>query len=229
MCGRFTLILEPSELQEELHLGDIPEDLPPRYNVAPTQPVAVVSDPVSRAVELYQWGLIPSWAKDASIGSKLINARSETLLEKPSFKSAFAHRRCLILADGFFEWYHPTTRGAKTQPYFFRLADGKAFAFAGLWDTWLPPDTSEPVKSCTIITCPANGLVGQYHERMPAILDSTHIWDWLNPTNRLPLLQSLLQPYPAEKMTSWPVSNRINSPSYDNADCIEPAGQMGLV
>jgi putative SOS response-associated peptidase YedK len=228
MCGRFTLILEPTELQQELQLGDLPADLPPRYNVAPTQPVAVVVDPATRNVDLYRWGLIPSWAKDPSIGSKLINARSETLLEKPSFKSAFARRRCLILADGFYEWYRPTTRGGKSQPFFFRLENGKPFAFAGLWDTWHSPE-GDRVNSCTIITCQANSLVGQIHERMPAILDATTLGVWLDPTSRLPGLQGLLQPYPAEKMTSWPVSSRINSPAYDSADLIEPSGQMGLV
>ena len=227
MCGRFTLILEPNELQADLQLGDIPSDLASRYNIAPTQPVAVVADATTRNVELFRWGLIPSWAKDISIGSRLINARSETLEEKPSFKTAFTRRRCLILADGFYEWHRKMGRGEKSQPYFFRLENGEPFAFAGLWDTWHSPE-GESINSCTLITCSANDLVGRIHDRMPVILDSASIWDWMDPTGHLPALKSLLRAYPAEKMVCWPVSPQINNASIEGADLTKPSGQMGF-
>lgn len=226
MCGRFTLILEPSELQEELNLGDLPSGMQPRYNVAPTQAVATVNDATSRAVELTRWGLIPSWAKDATIGSRLINARSETLVEKPSFRNAFARRRCLVLADGFYEWFHPSGKANKGQPYYFRLSAAEPFAFAGLWDLWRSPE-GEPIQTCTIITCPANDLVSRYHERMPVILDASQIWGWMDPSAALPALQDMLQPYPAEKMTAWPVSGKINNPGYDAPDCTDSILQLG--
>ena len=221
MCGRFTLILDPVDLREDLDLGEIPPDLPARYNIAPTQPVAVVRDAQARSIEFFRWGLIPSWAKDPSIGSRMINARSETLLEKPSFRTAFNRRRCLILADGFYEWYRPAAKSSRPQPYYFRLADGKPFAFAGLWDFWQSGDGSE-VPSCTIITCAANERVGAIHDRMPVILDSAHLWDWLNPQAKAADLTAQLMPYPADRMTSYPVSSAINNPSLDSQECIAP-------
>jgi putative SOS response-associated peptidase YedK len=224
MCGRFTLILDPAALREDLDLGPAPFDLPPRYNVAPTQPVAVVRDGESRAVELYRWGLIPSWAKDPSIGSRMINARAETILEKPTFKAAFGRRRCLILADGFYEWDKLGGKAGRRQPYYFKLTDGKPFAFAGLWDLWTPPDGSE-LPTCTIITCAANERVGQIHERMPVMLDAEYMWTWLDPQARPADLLALLRPYPADKMTEYPVSSAVNSPSVDSPDCIAPAAK----
>jgi putative SOS response-associated peptidase YedK len=221
MCGRFTLILDPVALREDLDLGNIPEGMPPRYNVAPSQPVAVVRDGQARSVELYRWGLIPSWAKDPSIGNRLINARAETLQEKPSFRTAFTRRRCLILADGFFEWRRSTGKTVRSQPFYFRLADGKPFAFAGLWDLWTPPDGSE-LPTCTIITTQANARVGEVHDRMPVILDAAAMWDWLDPQARPAELTGLLQPYPAEKMSATPVSTIINSPTIDTPECIAP-------
>lgn len=221
MCGRFTLILDPASLREDLDLGEIPENLPPRYNVAPSQPVALVRDGATRAVEFFRWGLIPSWAKDPEIGNRMINARSETLLEKPSFKTAFIRRRCAILADGFYEWHRPGGKSARPQPYYFQLADQKPFAFAGLWDRWLSPDGSE-VPTCTIITCQANERVGAFHDRMPVILDAEGMWDWLDPQAQQIALVAQLQPYPADKMTARPVSTRINSPALDTAECIAP-------
>ena len=224
MCGRFTLILDPAAIQLDLNLGDVPPDLHPRYNTAPTQPVAVVTDPVSRDVQMFRWGLIPAWAKDPSIGSRMINARSETLVEKPSFRTAFARRRCLILADGFYEWYRPAGEGARPQPYYFRLASGQPFGFAGLWDTWRPP-AGEPISTCTIITCAANERVARIHDRMPVILDKTALWSWLDPSAALPDLQRMLLPYPAEAMTHYPVSRRINNPAYDAEDLIVEAAE----
>ncbi|MCL4561439.1 MAG: SOS response-associated peptidase [Chloroflexi bacterium] len=222
MCGRFTLILEPAALQEELGLGEVTAEVQSRYNVAPTQPVAVVADPLSRKVELFRWGLIPSWAKDPSIGARMINARSETLREKPSFRTAFARRRCLILADGFYEWRRPADKSAgRSQPYYFQLASGKPFAFAGLWDTWRPAE-GEPLQSCTIITCAANELMAPIHERMPVMLDAAHLWAWMDPQAKGDELQGLLQPYPAEQMALHPVSPRVSSPAYDGPECVRP-------
>lgn len=204
----------------------MPEELTPRFNIAPTQPIATVRSAETRQVDLLRWGLIPSWAKDMEIGSRLINARSETLVEKPSFRNAFARRRCLILADGFYEWFKP---GGKKPgpgmpppaPYYFKLTDGKPFSFAGLWDSWKSSD-NEWINSCTIITCAANELVGAYHERMPAILDKEAMWAWLDPEAKIPALQNLLAPYPAEKMTAWAVSRQVNNPSIDSAELVEP-------
>jgi putative SOS response-associated peptidase YedK len=223
MCGRFTLILEPEDLQAELQLSSMPVDLSPRYNIAPSQPVAVVTDGVARAAEMFRWGLIPFWAKDAGIGNRMINARSETLAEKPAFRSAFARQRCLILADGFYEWQRDTSTGSRkgAQPYFFRLASGKPFAFAGLWDTWRP-SPEETVRSCTIITCPANELVGRIHDRMPVMLSGDDLWHWLEPATKTSQLNTLLRPYPPGDMDTYPVSALVNNPANDDPACVRP-------
>ena len=222
MCGRFTLILDPDELREELELGEMPPDLTPRYNIAPTQPVAVATDPLSRDVRLFRWGLIPSWAKDAAIGARLINARSETLAGKPAFRRPFARQRCLILATGFYEWQRRDGGSPKgAQPYYFRLKDGKPFAFAGLWDVWRPRPEEE-VRSATIITCPANEVVAPVHDRMPAILTGDALWAWLDVSAAPSHLQELLRPLPADLMEAYPVSSKVNSPANDDPGCIRP-------
>jgi putative SOS response-associated peptidase YedK len=220
MCGRFTLTLDPGELKEDLNLGEITFEYQPRYNVAPTQPVAAVRDAQTRNIELLRWGLIPSWAKDITIGDRLINARSETLTEKPSFKNAFAKRRCLILADGFYEW-HQGGSGPKI-PYYFKLKSGKPFAFAGLWEFWRSPEGDE-LRTCTIITTAANELVAQHHQRMPVILPVTGLHSWLALQTPAADLQHLLAPYPAEEMTAYPVSKAVNRPENDSIECIQPA------
>jgi putative SOS response-associated peptidase YedK len=221
MCGRFTITLEPADLQEELGLGEFPEDFIPRYNVAPTQPVAIVRDPVRKTVEWMRWGLIPFWAKDPSIGVKMINARAETLDEKPSFRQAFSQRRCLLLADGFYEWQKGSGK-EHSIPHFFHLAKSKPFFFAGLWDTW--KDTGgTPLNSCTIITCAANELVGEIHERMPVILDTVSAWNWLKTASQKDL-QQLLQPYPANQMTGYVVGTAVNSPAVESSGLVHPAG-----
>jgi putative SOS response-associated peptidase YedK len=213
MCGRFTLTLDPGELQESLNLGEITFEYQPRYNIAPTQPVAVVREAQSRKVELFRWGLVPSWAKDISIGDRLINARSETLSEKPSFKNAFARQRCLILADGFYEW-HRAASGPKT-PYYFKLKTGKPFAFAGLWEFWRSSEGDE-LRTCTIITCMANDLVAQHHERMPVILPLSVQYSWLAPQTPAAGLVSLMAPYPPDDMSAYAVSKAVNSPENDS-------------
>jgi putative SOS response-associated peptidase YedK len=166
-----------------------------------------------------RWGLIPSWAKDESIGSKMINARSETLAEKPSFRNAYQRRRCLILSDGFYEWQKQAGRGS--QPYYFSREDGKPFAFAGLWEFWKSPQ-GEDVLSCTIITTHANGVVSPVHERMPVMLTAGNAWDWLKPAPQ-EQLQQMLVPFPDELMTARPVSTLVNKPDVDSPALLHPA------
>ncbi|HEY9656670.1 MAG TPA: SOS response-associated peptidase, partial [Crinalium sp.] len=179
MCGRFSLTQSANALAETFQLETLPE-WTPRYNVAPTQAVlAIAAAPAhSRQVRLFRWGLVPSWAKDLTIGAKLINARAETVAEKPSFRVAFKQRRCLILADGFYEW-HRIDRKTK-QPYYFQLADRQPFAFAGLWERWQGDDTV--VETCTILTTQANELLQPIHDRMPVILAPEEYDRWLDPT-----------------------------------------------
>ena len=210
----------PSCWCEQFGLVD-PPPLLPRFNIAPTQNVAAIRlDQPAEQRELVRlrWGLIPAWATDIKIGYSLINARGETVADKPAFRAALKSQRCLILADGFFEWQ---PRDGKKQPYHFRLADHRPFAFAGLWERWSKGENGV-VESCTIITTEANDLVRPVHERMPVILPTKDYDTWLNPrTLRPEILQSLLRPYPADRMTSTAVSMRANSPRHDDAGCIE--------
>jgi len=220
MCGRFTITLEPAFFQQELDLGKIPSEWIPRYNTAPTQNVPAVRDLNTRDVDMLHWGLIPYWAKDESIGYKLINARSETITEKPSFRSAFAKRRCLILADGFYEWQKTVPKGEQKVPYRFTLKGEQPFAFAGLWETWRPPDKNE-IISCTIITCSANETVSKIHDRMPVILDKETCWQWLEDRPEIELT-SLLKPYPSEGIEAYPVSTRVNNPREEDPQLVQP-------
>ena len=178
-----------------LGLEDVPDELTPNQNVSPGDGVAVVTDGLKRTVDIFRWGLVPSWAKDVSIGNKLINARAETLTEKPSFRNAFARRRCLIPASGFYEWRQ---EGSRKQPYLFQLEDRKAFTFAGLWEHWQDNQGNE-LYSCTIITTTPNDLLAEYHERMPVILDASNCWSWLE-NKSLPELQEMLISYPSDQM-----------------------------
>ncbi len=221
MCGRFTQA-QIAELDREVFkLLSVPR-LPPRYNVAPTQDVAVVREGgrgKGRSVDLVRWGLIPAWAKDPTIGSRLINARAETLAVKPAFESAFRYRRCLIPSDGFYEW-EKTPRGK--QPHYIRMRDGRVFAYAGLWERWEDPG-HDPIETCTIITTDANELVAPIHDRMPAIVRPERYDEWLDPAHRDPRsLRPLLTAYPAEEMASHPVSTYVNRPEHDGPACIEP-------
>jgi putative SOS response-associated peptidase YedK len=220
MCGRFTLTT-PMPVLAELFLFPEAAPQPPRYNIAPTQAVATVraADPNHRELALCRWGLIPSWANDPAIGNRLINARSETAAEKPAFRSAFRHRRCLILADGFYEWQKT---GGRKQPFYIKMKDGQPFAFAGLWERW--EGGGEPVDTCTILTTEANELVRPVHDRMPVILAPEDYGRWLDPETKKPeLLEPLLQPFAADAMTAYPVSPVVNTPRNDSARCIEPA------
>jgi putative SOS response-associated peptidase YedK len=221
MCGRFTLTLDPGELQDMIPGFVNQSTFTPRYNIAPTQPVAVITNSNVPQLDYYLWGLIPSWAKDPEIGSRLINARSETLAEKPSFRAAFRRRRCLVLANGFFEWKAVPGEKSKT-PMFIHLKTGKCFGFAGLWEIWSSPDGSE-VRSCTIITTQPNELMQPIHSRMPVILPSAAYKDWLDPEERAS--ESLIQwlsPYPADEMEAYPVSRLVNSPQNDVPECVLP-------
>lgn len=220
MCGRFTLTLDPGELQELYPDLIIPQKFSPRYNIAPSQPVAVLPNTGTSELDYFVWGLIPSWAKDPAIGQRMINARAETLAEKPSFRTSFRRKRCLIFADGFYEWQQ--TPGKSKQPVYIQLKDQKPFAFAGLWDTWFSPDGSE-IRSCTIITTEPNQLMREIHNRMPVILPEASIPGWIDPNEQKPeSLSSMLIPYPSEKMIARPVSKFVNNPANDSPDCIKP-------
>src|SRR3990172_141257 len=184
MCGRFTLTLDPGDLQEAYPGLVVPGGLTPRFNIAPTQPVAVIPNIGEYRLDYYVWGLIPSWAKDPEIGSRMINARSETLAEKPAFRNSYRRKRCLVLADGFYEWKQLEGGKAK-QPVYIYMKSRQPFAFAGLWDLWHAPDGSE-VRSCTIITTQPNELLQSIHNRMPVILPSQAQPAWLDPSEQSP-------------------------------------------
>jgi putative SOS response-associated peptidase YedK len=221
MCGRFVLTVDPSDLQDAFPEFIFPTQVAPRFNIAPTQPILAVPNDGTNRADYFFWGLIPSWVKDPTIGSRLINARAETLAEKPAFRSAYKYHRCLIFADGFFEWQtHPDSKSKI--PHLIRLKSGKPFAFAGLWEHWQSSDGSE-VKSATIITTTPNELMAPIHGRMPVILPGHAFSQWLDPLAQLPTnLNSLLVPYPAEEMQTWQVSTLVNSPANDRPEVVAP-------
>lgn len=230
MCGRYTLHTPRDQIVERFRIAsDLAtlEKLFDRFNVAPSQQVAAVrvfSDDGPRELVSLRWGLIPHWAKEAKSEYSTINARAETVAEKPTFRTAFRRRRCLIPADGFFEWM-PLPGGKGKQPWYVTMQDGEPFAFAGLWDRWEPTEgrEGEPVESCTIIVTDANALMRRIHDRMPVILDPADYDAWLDPQAHSPArLAELLQPFDADKMTMRPVSRHVNSPKYDDPACIEP-------
>ena len=225
MCGRYTLTAPGDVLAELFGLDEWPE-VEARYNVAPTQEVAAVRvDEVGggrRFVRL-KWGLVPPWADDPAIGNRMINARSESVAEKPAFRSSFKRKRCLVLADGFYEWRK--VEGGKKQPWYFRLQSGEPFAFAGLWASW-NKGGGPPVESCTILTTDANPLVSTVHPRMPVILDPEEYDLWLDPSvEDRERLEAALDPLDVEKMIAYPVSTRVNSPANDEPSVIEPQGE----
>jgi putative SOS response-associated peptidase YedK len=220
MCGRFTLTVSARLLAEIFDLEAMP-DVSPRFNIAPTQPVLIVraaSNDDREAVPVH-WGLIPSWAKDAKIGARMINARAETVASKPSFRSAVRTRRCLVPADGFYEWKR---LGDRKQPHLIRFSDRRPFAFAGLWERW-HGDRDRPVESCTIITTKPNEIVAPIHDRMPVIVHPGDYSDWLEP-HQLPSgrLESLLAPHPPDLMEAVAVGTHVNNPKNEDPRCIEP-------
>ncbi len=247
MCGRFTLALSPEELAQLMALDaalDLELGLHPRFNIAPGQDIvaAVQETPDGpREARAFRWGLVPSWAEDPAIGNRLINARAETAPAKPSFRDAYRRRRCLVPADGFYEWQR---HGGRKQPWLFRVIDEPGFCMAGLWETWSPPGV-EPLHTCTLLTTAANALLRPVHERMPVILNRDDYERWLTAQpDAAAGLRDLLRPFPAEAMTAWPVSPQVNNPRHDVPECVEsvapaattpeeigdePGGQMSLL
>ena len=222
MCGRFTLRTPAHRLAEAFGVCDLP-NLAPRYNIAPSQDVAAVrraEDGDGRELVLLRWGLVPYWAKDPAIGNRMINARAETVAEKPAFRAAFRRRRCLVAADGFYEWQK--TADGKKQPWFIRLADDAPFAIAGLWERWKSPQ-GDAVESCTLITTAANETLGPIHDRMPVIL-APDAWDaWLAPESASAgALTALLRPYTGDGLTAQRIGRLVNDPRSDEPACIAP-------
>jgi putative SOS response-associated peptidase YedK len=221
MCGRFSLAADATTLVAQFSLfGSLA--WAPRYNIAPTQEVLTIlrtPDRPEAQFALRRWGLIPPWAKDPGIGSRMINARAETVATKPAFRRAIRERRCLVLADGFYEWQR---RGRHKQPFYIRLRDGRPFALAGLWEHWEDPKGTA-LDSCTLLTTTPNNLLRPLHDRMPVILASEEYDLWLNLSVQEPeRLRPLLRPYPGEAMTAYPVSTWVNNPTNDSPACTEP-------
>ena len=223
MCGRFTLSTSLKELTDRFGLDSFPVNLSPSYNIAPTQPVLTVrSMPGSSKqvqADFMRWGLIPAWAKDASLGARMINARSETASVKPSFQSAFRKRRCLILADGFYEWKKTP---AGKQPTRIQMKGGSPFAFAGLWESWNNPE-GRTVHSCSILTMAANSFMKKIHDRMPLILQKDNESKWLDSSKNDPEeIKEMIEELPNDCFESWNVSKLVNTPTNNNPECIEP-------
>lgn len=229
MCGRYTLTSPGEVVAEQFDLSAVPEMLP-RYNLAPTQEAAVVRVAAPggpRALDVLRWGLIPAWAKDPAIGNRMINARAESAGEKPAYRDSFRRRRCLVPADGFYEWKRQAASKTK-QPYLIRRSDRRPFAFAGLWSSWRSHEHPTPVETFTILTTEPNDLMRPLHDRMPVILDHSSYAAWLDPANQdTAALQALLVPAPADGWEAVPVSTRVNSPAHDAPDCIEPLAAPG--
>ncbi len=223
MCGRYELHTHPGALALAFGLS-IPPSIKPRYNIAPMQDVPVVrlGQTGERELAHVRWGLVPRWAKDPSIGSKMINARAETLAQKPSFRTALKRHRCLIPADGFYEW--KTIPGAGKQPLHIGMKDGSTFALAGLTERWLSPE-GDVLDTCTIVTTQANALLATMHERMPVIIAPPHYERWLDAA--VSDVEALFAPYPAEAMTYYPVSTRVNSVRHDDPTLIDRVAEAG--
>ncbi len=221
MCGRTTLIHpDPIDLRAVFGLEvDPPDDMPSRFNIAPTQAMPVVTGGHPRQLSLFRWGLIPSWAKDPSIGNKMINARAETIAEKPSFRTALRKRRCLVVADGWYEWQQ--TPDGK-QPWHFRRKDGKPFGLAGLWEVW-KSENGEMVHSCTIVTTSPNAIAAPIHDRMPVVLPPKAFDLWLGEVDvELGELLKLLVPSDPEDLIVYPVSKAVNNARRDDSECVRP-------
>ena len=217
MCGRFTLRTSPQAIAKAFQLADLPA-FTPRYNIAPTQQVlAIQLQDERREAKFLHWGLIPSWADDPKIGNRLINARADGVASKPSFRSAFKRSRCLVVADGFYEWQKA---GKAKQPYFIRLKTDQPFAFAGLAEHWRRGE--QAIDSCTLITTEPNELMADIHDRMPVILSPDDYDLWLDPEFQdKEKLQSLLRPYPADELAAYPVSTVVNNPRNEKPECVE--------
>jgi putative SOS response-associated peptidase YedK len=227
MCGRFTLRTPATVIAAHFGLFEVPP-FSPRFNIAPSQPVPVVrlrtegQAPPQREWTWLHWGLIPRWAKNVSVGNQMINARAETVAEKPAYRAAFRRHRCLVAADGFYEWRQS---GPRKQPYYLSMHDHRPFAFVGLWGHWTGPNLST-IESCAILTTEANAVLRPLHDRMPVILAPEEYARWLD-TNvqEAGELTRLLDPYPADEMSAYAVDPRVNSPSHDDPSCIAPLPQ----
>ena len=234
MCGRVTVRTPAKDLAQALGLElapGLPEGM--RFNIAPSQPVPAVLDVAPRTLVAVRWGLIPHWAKDAKIASKMSNARSESVATKPAFRDAFRHRRCLVLVDGFYEWKRD---GAKKRPFLFHRPDDQPFPIAGLWDEWFAPDGS-PWRTCTVLTCGANALMSNIHDRMPVIIEPENAERWLDPKTEEAALKALMSPVRESFLRCDEVSPVVNDARHEGPDCIEPPkpqppnapkGQMSL-
>lgn len=222
MCGRFSLAATGEEVAAHYELPEVPFVVP-RYNIAPTQPVAAIrlKSSGSREFTFFQWGLIPSWAKDPSTGSKMINARAETVADKPAFRAAFKRRRCLLPATGFYEWQQ--TNGRK-QPMYIHAAEGGIVSLAGLWEVWQSPDGGL-LETCTILTTTPNSLMEPIHNRMPVILDPLDYGMWLDADTPPDQLHHLLRPYDPARLDAYPVSAAVNRPQNDSVECITPLAE----
>jgi putative SOS response-associated peptidase YedK len=223
MCGRYTLST-PTDLLSNLYELETDVTTEPRFNIAPTQEAPVIRaspETGNRRLDLLRWGLVPFWAKDLAIGNRMINARSETVAEKPAYRVSLRKRRCLIPADGFYEWQ--ATGGVK-QPFFFHRKDGHPFVMAGLWDRWEKGD-SGPLESFTILTTSPNDIVAPIHKRMPVILEPEYFRSWLDPSlEDLESLMDLLAPTPSSMLEAYPVSTYVNSPAHEGPECVDPIG-----
>jgi putative SOS response-associated peptidase YedK len=224
MCGRYSLTTPPEAMRRLFHTSGALLNVPPRYNIAPTQEAAVVRLRAEggRELVLLRWGLVPSWSQGPDSGYGMINARAETVADKPAFRGAFRRRRCLVPADGFYEW---RKEGARKQPYRVRLEDGGLFSFAGLWEHWEggPEGAPQAIESFTIIVTDANELLKPIHERMPVIVAPSDHDAWLDAEGTRPEdAAALLRPFPADRMEAYRVSLRVNSPRNDDPGCIAP-------
>lgn len=222
MCGRFPLHVSDEELQQAFQVsGDV--EVPTRYNIPPGQDVPVVragnGNSSDRELASFQWGLVPFWADDPDIGSNLINARAETVQEKPSFRDAYRKRRCIVPASGFYEW--KSENGSK-QPYFIKPENRSLFGFAGLWEHWTDEEEEQEIHSCTILTTSPNRLMKPIHNRMPVILPLSRYDPWLDPDEDPDHLSSFLTPCQSSELEAYPVPQEVNNPEYDEPSCIEP-------
>lgn len=215
MCGRFAFY-SPAEATAALFGVTNAPAVEPRYNIAPTQYIAAIraNEQGEKQLVMLRWGLVPFWAKDPSIGARMINARAETVAEKPSFRGAFKKRRCLVLADGYYEWQRS---GEVKIPWFISRSDEQPMAFAGLWESWQDPGSTSPLETVTIITTEADEFLARLHHRMPLILAPEQAQTWLQPDSRLPETSAALR--------AWPVDRRVNNARNEGAELIEPAGE----
>lgn len=220
MCGRFAFY-SPTEAAAELFGVSAPIQVEPRYNIAPTQYVAAVRNGAheQRELVMLRWGLVPFWAKEPSIGNRMINARAETVAEKPSYRNAYKHRRCLVLADGFYEW---RKQGEVKTPHFISLASGQPFALAGLWENWTDKDSGESLETTTIVTTDANAFMAPLHHRMPVILAAESATDWLAGSQELLDDVAAITP----RLQAWPVDRRVNNARNEGEELIRPAGDV---